>query len=96
LQMLSKTIKISSQRVILAHGVISKDMEEVEYYRVKDTRYQQSILQRIVGIGTILLFSNDTTAPLLTFTITNPEYYREQIRQSVNFERKRMGAVHFN
>ena len=96
LQMLNKTIKITSQRVILAYGVISKDMEEVEYYRVKDTRYQQSILQRIVGIGTILLFSNDITAPLLTFTITNPEYYREQIRQSVNFERKRMGAVHFN
>jgi membrane protein YdbS with pleckstrin-like domain len=92
-QMLGETIKITSQRVVLAYGILSQEMEEVEYYRVKDTRYQQGVLQRLVGIGTILLFSHDPTAPLLAFTMTRPEHYREQIRRCVNVERKRMGAI---
>lgn len=93
LQTFAESITISTQRIILRHGIISKDMEEVEFYRVKDTKYQQTLLQRAVSIGTITLFSDDTTAPNLSFTIDRPEYYREQIRASVNEERKRMGAI---
>ena len=93
LRSFGERLKITSQRVILTRGVISQDVEEVEYYRVKDTKYQQGILQRIFGIGTITLFSDDATAPTFTFTIHNPEYYRERIRECINVERKRMGAI---
>ncbi len=93
LQTFGEKIKITSQRIVLAHGVISQDVEEVEYYRVRDTTYQQGILQRIFRIGTITLLSDDATAPTLVFSIDNPEYYREQIRECINVERNRMGAV---
>jgi len=97
LQTFNKAIKISSQRVVLTSGVISQDIEEVEFYRVRDTKYQQQgIFQRLFGIGTITLFSEDTTAPTFTFTIHKPEYYREQIRRCVNVERKRMRTVQFD
>jgi hypothetical protein len=96
-QTFNKAIKITSQRVVLTSGVISQDIEEIEFYRVRDTKYrQQGILQRLFGIGTITLFSEDATAPTFTFAIHNPEYYREQIRGCVNMERKRMRTVQFD
>lgn len=97
LQTLGERIKITSQRVVLTSGIFSQDIEEVEYYRVKDTKYQQEgLLQRLFNFGTITLFSEDTTAPMFMFDIHQPEYYREQIRQGVNEERRRMGTVQFD
>ncbi len=94
LQTFGTSIKITSQRIVLTTGVISRTTEEVELYRVRDTTHQQrGILQRLFGIGTITVFSDDTTAPTLSFTLYNPEYYREQIRECVNRERQRMGII---
>lgn len=94
LQTFGKSIKITSQRVVLTSGIISRDTEEVELYRVRDISHrQQGILQRLFGIGTITLFSEDTTAPTLSFTLHNPEYYRERIRECVHQERERMGII---
>ena len=97
LQTFNQAIKITSQRVVLTSGVISQDIEEVEFYRVRDTKYQQQgILQRLLKIGTITLFSEDATAPIFSFVIHNPAYYREQIRGYVKEERKRMGTIQFD
>lgn len=97
LQTFNQTIKITSQRVVLTSGVISQDIEEVEFYRVRDTKYhQQGILQRLLKIGTITLFSEDATAPTFSFVIHNPVYYREQIRGYIKEERKRMGTIQFD
>ncbi len=90
-------ITITSQRVILKQGILSQDVEEVEFYRVKDTKFQQEgLLQRLFKFGTITLISDDATAPVLMFSLPEPEYYREQIRECVNEERQRMGTVQFD
>jgi hypothetical protein len=86
---LSEHVKVTSQRVVHTEGLISKKLEEVEFYRVKDTNFQQSTFQRILGVGTITLFSDDATAPELTFAITGPRDIREKIRDFVIVERKK-------
>lgn len=96
LQTFGQLLKITTQRVVLTTGVFSQDIEEVEYYRVHDTAYHQSFLERIVGIGTITMFSGDKTAPTFSFTIHEPAFFREQIRESVKFERRRMRSMQFD
>ncbi len=93
LQCFGEGIKISTQRVVLSRGMFSKDIEEVEFYRVKDTKYQQTLFQRVLDVGTITLFSDDATAPTLSFVIEQPEFYREQIRESIHTARQHMGAI---
>jgi len=93
LQSLNWAMKITSQRVVLTRGLISQNEEEVEYYRVRDTKLQQGTIQRIFGIGTITLISDDVTAPELTFPISDPQSHREQIRNFVREQRKEMGAI---
>ncbi|MBD3307670.1 PH domain-containing protein [candidate division KSB3 bacterium] len=95
--MLGKRITITSQRVAVTQGIFAQRVEEVEYYRVHDTTHQyDGLLQRLVGVGTITLFSDDATAPTLSFIIPNPEYSREQIRRGVNRERQKMKTIQFD
>ena len=96
LKTFSQMFKITTQRVVVTHGLFSQDVEEVEFYRVQDTTYHQNVLERIVGIGTITLFSRDKTAPLFSFTIHEPDYFREEIRQYMKGERRRMRTVQFD
>ncbi len=91
-----ETIRITTQRVMVTSGIFSKDVEEVEYYRVQDTTYHQSFVERLIGIGTITLFSRDKTAPTFSFTIHEPEYFREEIRNSMKTERRRMRTMQFD
>jgi len=93
LQSLGWSLRITSQRVVSTRGLISQRDEEVEYYRVRDAALQQGTIQRIFGIGTITLISDDVTAPELTFPINDPRSYREQIRDFVRKQRKEMAAI---
>ena len=86
---ISEHVRVTSQRVVHTLGLISKKLEEVEFYRVKDTDFKQSTFQRILGVGTITLFSDDATAPELTFAISSPKDIREKIRDFVIVERKK-------
>lgn len=83
-------LKITNQRIVLTKGLISQNEEEVEYYRAKDSKYDQSILGRIFQVGNITVWSDDTSAPMLKFSLHTPKKYREQIRDFIRDERSRM------
>ena len=86
-------LKITSQRVVVTRGAISQKEEEVEYYRIQDTNFEQGSIQRLFGIGKITLISDDPTAPTLAFPIHDPQGYREQIRDHIRTERHRMLSI---
>jgi membrane protein YdbS with pleckstrin-like domain len=92
-QSLSWRIKITSQRVVLTHGLFSQMQEEVEFYRVRDTKLEQGAIQRMFGVATITLISDDVTAPELTFSIHDPQHYREQMRQFIREQRLELIAI---
>jgi hypothetical protein len=90
---MSWKIKLTSQRVVITCGLFSRRVEEVEYYRVRDTQYKQKIIQRLFNTGTITLISDDATSPKLSFHFMNPKNYWEQIRESVRIQRQEMRAI---
>jgi membrane protein YdbS with pleckstrin-like domain len=55
--------ELTTQRLKTSFGVIAQNTEEVELHRVRDSAFLQSIFDRIVGIGTIRLNTNDTSTP---------------------------------
>jgi hypothetical protein len=96
LKTFGQTIRITTQRIVVTTGILSKAVEEVEFYRVQDTTYQQSFVERLTGIGTITLFSRDKTAPVFSFRIHAPEFFREEIRNCTKIERRRMRMVQYD
>ncbi|KWX70479.1 PH domain-containing protein [Paenibacillus jilunlii] len=82
------TYTITSQRIMVKTGLIGKDVEEIELLRVNDFSVDQSIPQRILGIGTLTIFSDDASSPqLLLHRIRHPQTVKDVLRQAVRDEK---------
>ena len=79
---------LTDQRLKFTRGVFSKTTEDLELYRVRDTKFQQSFFERLVGLGEIELFTTDETSPTIRLPyIARAESVREQIRGLVEARR---------
>jgi membrane protein YdbS with pleckstrin-like domain len=88
--------ELTTQRLMTHSGVLSKINDELELFRVKDTRYVQPFFLRLFGLGNVILVSNDISSPLVVISaITGARELREQIRTLVDERRdvKRVSTV---
>jgi membrane protein YdbS with pleckstrin-like domain len=93
LELRATDFTVTSQRIKLESGVLSKTYDQVELYRVKDTILTRSLLQRILGLGSIKMLTSDPSQPELTIpSIPNSENVREMIRQNVERMRRLRGV----
>ncbi len=84
-------VKISSLRYRITQrliereqGVFRRQTDSLDLARVKDVQLQQSFLERMLGLGTIVLFSTDTTDPVLTLSaLPQARFIYEALRDAV-------------
>ena len=88
----STRYRLTTQRLFVQTGLIAKKLEEVELFRVKDVTLHQGILQRLLGVGNVVVLSSDDTTPRLELAgISNPIDVKEQIRNAFRAARQREG-----
>jgi membrane protein YdbS with pleckstrin-like domain len=84
---------VSTQRVRVVSGLFSKNIQEIELFRVKDTMAHQSFFLRLFGLGTITVLSGDENQPRLTLSgVPKAVELRERLRQEVMVLRQRFGV----
>lgn len=84
---------VSTQRVRIVSGIFSKDIREIELFRVKDTMARQSFFLRLFGLGTITILSGDQRLPRLVLDgIPKAIELRERLRQEVMTLRQKFGV----
>ena len=86
----------SKDRFFVEKGMLSKKYEELRFYRVLDISMQKSFLQRIFGLGSIFLMSNDKDTPNLEIkNIPDVERVRDKLSDTIekarNEKRVRVG-----
>ena len=92
-------VRISSERIQITTGVLSKRMEEVELYRVKDTSLEQPFLLRLFGLANIHLTTSDQSSPqLLIGPIAEARQVRENLRGAVEKvrDKKRVREIDYS
>jgi uncharacterized membrane protein YdbT with pleckstrin-like domain len=57
--------RVTSRRIVVETGVLSKRLEQVDLYRINDYTVERPVFQRIMGTGNILLKTMDKTTPEL-------------------------------
>ncbi len=88
----STRYRLTTQRLFVQTGLIAKHVEEVELFRVKDVTLSQGVLQRMTGVGNVVVLSTDDTAPRLELAgIPEPAAAKEQIRGAFRTARQREG-----
>jgi membrane protein YdbS with pleckstrin-like domain len=84
---------VTNQRVRVISGIFSKDIQEIELFRVKDTQANQSFILRLFGLGTIIIISGDANHPRIVLTgVPRAIELREQLRTEVMTLRQRFGV----
>jgi uncharacterized membrane protein YdbT with pleckstrin-like domain len=71
---------LTSQRLKIEKGILTKKVDDVELYRVRDSRSDQSLIGRLLGIGNVVVATGDVTGTLNIDNVTDPRGKREQIR----------------
>jgi membrane protein YdbS with pleckstrin-like domain len=73
--------KVTTQRILVERGVLSKSLQEIDMRSVDDTEFRQSLLERIFGIGEVSIVSTDKITPKVILNgIRDPRTTRELIR----------------
>jgi uncharacterized membrane protein YdbT with pleckstrin-like domain len=93
------TYEVTSDRLILHKGILTKSIDEIELYRVKDVRIDFTIINQMADIGTITITSSDETtrdAPLIIRDVDHARARREQLRDLVNTARRARGVREFD
>ncbi|MFH0940017.1 MAG: PH domain-containing protein [Planctomycetota bacterium] len=84
-------ISLKTMRYTITHrliereqGVIFKRVDSLDLGRVKDVKLMQSLFDRLVNIGAIIIYTSDKTDPILRIeAIPNPRPVYEQLRDAV-------------
>lgn len=58
--------ELTTQRVIHQSGILSRRTDRIEVIDIDDVSYEQGLVQRMFGIGTIRIDSSDRSHPVLT------------------------------
>ncbi|MCH9682432.1 MAG: PH domain-containing protein [Deltaproteobacteria bacterium] len=81
--------KITLRRVEYEKGIITKNVESLELWRVLDVRYTQSLVDRMTGNGRITLIATDQSDPeLLLYGLPEHRKLFEQLRDAVQAARQ--------
>lgn len=86
--------RITNYRVDYERGILSKRIDTLELWHVDDIDFHQSLLDRMLGVGTITIFSDDQTTPNLKVSgVPNPRPLFDQLKQRVIAVKRQRGVI---
>lgn len=78
------TYEISAERLLERSGILIRDTEELELYRVKDIAIEEPIFHRLFGRGRVILATSDRSTPQVVLNcIPEPRYVADLLRHQV-------------
>jgi uncharacterized membrane protein YdbT with pleckstrin-like domain len=84
---------LTTQRLGYRHGVLSKEADVLELYRVKDMRVLEPFFLRMFGMGNIIMDTSDRSHPTFILqAVPEPARLRDIIRNHVERRRDEKGV----
>ncbi len=85
----SRIFRVSTSRIEYEYGILSKRIDVLELWRCRDIRYQQNLIDRILRIAHIHVFTADVTTPHLEVTgLPASRELFEKLRDSIEIQRQ--------
>ena len=89
---MASKFEITEERLIIRRGIVSKSIDEVELYRIKDVRIDFSLINQLAGVGRLTIASSDETTrdgDLVIAGIERAQERRETLRRLVDAARQK-------
>jgi len=82
--------ELTTQRFKKRSGILNRQLEELELFRVRDYGMDQPLFLRLFGLGNITMMTSDASSPTVVLqAIAEVEEVREKLRTAVQGERDR-------
>ncbi len=86
---------IRPTRIDTESGILSKDLNAIDLFRIADMELQQNFWERLLRIGTIKIFSTDATSPELTlYQIPRPREVYKYLQNQIPVAARQRGAMY--
>jgi len=90
----SKLYRVTTRRIVVETGVLSKRLEQIDLYRIADYTVDRPFGQRILGTGNLLLRTFDKSTPELHVREIKTDVVAlyEKLRVATEAEKTRRGV----
>ena len=86
--------RISNYRIDCEKGLLSKTIDTLELWHVEDITCHQSLIDRVLRVGTITVLSHDDTTPRLELkSIPDPRPLFDQLKRRVISVKRQRGVI---
>jgi uncharacterized membrane protein YdbT with pleckstrin-like domain len=94
LSSLGRTYRLTTRRIVVETGILSKRLEQIDLYRVSDYTVERPFLQRLLGTGNLHLKTVDRTTPNLSVMgiKTDVVALYERLRLATEADKKARGV----
>lgn len=84
IRILQTRYRLTNQRLFIERGILSRTLDQTELIRVDDVRMQQTLVNRIFGIGNVTMLTTDVSDKSVAIIgIKDPVRVTEMIRQQM-------------
>jgi membrane protein YdbS with pleckstrin-like domain len=86
--------RVSNYRIDYERGLLAKNIDTLELWHVEDLHFHQSLMDRVLNVGSITVVAHDDTLPALTLRgIPNPRPLYEMLKQRVIAVKRQRGVI---
>ncbi|MGD0541008.1 MAG: PH domain-containing protein [Tepidisphaeraceae bacterium] len=86
--------RISNYRIDFERGLLTKNIDTLELWHVEDLHFHQSLVNRLLDVGTITIISKDDKMPMLELAgLPNPRPLYEMLKQRVIAVKRQRGVI---
>lgn len=87
--------RVTTERIEMETGWISKQIDNLDLFRIQDVRVKVSVFDRIVGIGNVIIVSSDDTDPVMLLKgIHDPRGLYDKLKKETVKADRRRGVLH--
>jgi uncharacterized membrane protein YdbT with pleckstrin-like domain len=79
-----RVYEVTTERIRISNGLVTRRTDELELYRVKDTTLVEPFLLRVFNLGDIEISTHDVSTPVVRLeAIRGARDLREELRKSI-------------
>lgn len=91
----SRHYTITTDRIEMETGIVSKQIDTMDLFRAKDLRYYAGVFDRLYGLGNIAIASSDSSHPVLHVRgIPDARRLYDRLKEEVHRADRKRGVVY--
>ena len=89
--------EVSTDRIEFTRGIFSRQIDNLDMFRVIDMKLHRSLLDCLVGVGTVTLVTKDETDPVFEFEkVAQPKKLYDIIKRASLEADRKQGVIHLD